>query len=385
MLLLRTPESSTYGIKWLRRYEALSGAAVNILGELRDKNTRLRKKLNKYNNIISFITGSLIDAVLNYLLLIVILFWILSIPISILIKILATSYCVLRRPLYSVRHIPMNWRQIALHTDLLRLPELVPGYESATESRSQQATWFSLRYSSAKAELYRIMTPSELFKTARYKSPIAKMILGIIIYPTLLVVIVVPFIIIFHFTSMFYRFSLKSSSIIYFPLIYISGGLSRVKNVDVELDKIRNGPIQKFGLYYAFVILVFFNLIPLAAYSAVIELRHGLESHYPLTTTPWFRDLVGYWLFLYEWKPLYVARAISAILTVALFFRADREIRDRKFGRGQPDQKVTVWLGALSIPRFICVVYTAAFGVYTLSPYISGIHLPLFSWDWWPA
>ena len=279
----------------------------------------------------------------------------------------------------------MNWRKIALHTDLFRVPELVPGYEATTGISTPRSTWFSLKYSAAKSEIYRELTPSQLFKNARFKSIPAKIILGVIIYPTAIITFIVPFIIIFHLTTLFYRFSLKSSSLVYFPLIYISGGLSNVRNIDIELDKIRNGPIQKFGLYYAIVILVIFNLIPLAAYSALIELRHEMEWQYPLATTPWFRDLVGYWLFLYGWKPLYVARAISAILTVALFFLADREIRHREFGTGQRDQKVTIWLGALSVPRFICVVYTAAFGVFTLIPYLSGIHLPSFIWDWWPV
>ena len=209
--------------------------------------------------------------------------------------------------------------------------------------------------------------------------------LGIIVYPSLFITIIIPFVLIFHITSIFYRYSLKSSSLLYFPLIYISGGISNTRNIDFELDRIRNGPVQKFGLYYAFVILVFFNLIPLAAYSIVIELRHQLELHYPLTNTTWFRDLVGYWLFLYGWKPLHAARAISAILTIALYISADIEIRHRKFERGQPDQRITVWLRMLSVPRSICVVYTTAFGLYTFIPYLSGIHLPSFSWDWWPV
>ncbi len=90
-------------------------------------------------------------------------------------------------------------------------------------------------------------------------------------------------------------------------------------------------------------------------------------------------------IYVYEWKPLNAARAISAALTVALFLYADWELRNRRHGPGRSDRGVRTRLGVMKVPRFVCVVYTTGFGLFTVGPYIERIHLPPFVWDWWPG
>ena len=245
---------------------------------------------------------------------------------------------------------------MALRTDIFLHPELVPEYN-------------------------RVETSFPKTFTVKGAADVSHREDGILIYLFVTIVITLPLIIFLYGSALIYRYSLKTSSIIYFPLIYISGGF--IKGVPaIELNSIRTGPIQRFSLYYALFALVFLTVVPILAYSNLVELRTGFEQQYSFANEPWFRDLVGYWIYAYEWKPLYAARAISAALTVALFFYADWEIRNRKFGAGRSDRGVRTWLGAMKLPRFVCVAYTTGFGLFTVVPYID---LPPFVWDWWPA
>ena len=349
-MLLRTPESTEMGVDWFARYEKL-----------------LIKPTDLNPNALIYIVG-------------ILMLIIFSLPISILIKIFATAYYVLTRPVHAFQQITQNWHRMALRSDIYLRPEIVPGYEILPgydkEIRAEDGSVFKVTVIIS----FIIMIKRNLFREDTIKM---RILLGILIL-IFSVFTVIPIIFIIYGSALIYRYSLKSSSIIYFPLIYISGGFTGGTSAK-ELDSIRTGAMQRFSLYYALFILIILTVVPILAYSILVELRTGLEQQYSFANEPWFHDLVGYWIYAYEWKPLYAARAISAALTVALFFYADWEIRNRKFDPDRSDRGVRTWLGAMKLPRFVCVAYTTGFGLFTVVPYIERVHLPPFVWEWWPA
>lgn len=381
-LLLRTPQSEDMGLKWFDHYESF----LNITNPLHGvRSATSNVKLVKIHNLRGFISWLYaemrfqisqltFDYRILYVIIILFFYQLLSIPVALIIKFVVTVYFLVRHPIYTLSCVPRNWQRIALQTDIFQAPEYVPGYE-AYKSTSQ-ATRITLKFSIVLQicyepilYLFQIVKDTQhdpvwlrLFRITKAVSILAGG-LGYSVYN----------IILFYIPTTIYRYSLKSSSIIYAPLIYVAGGFSKITNVNEELDQIRNGITGKATLCYAVFALVTFGLVPLIFHSFVIEVFSHIEADIPAEKREMFRSIVGHWIFVYAWIEVHISRFISAIHTIVLVILADREIRKRQYGVEVNDDKLRKRIRGIKIVRSITGSYTAIKGAIILAPLI---HIP---------
>ena len=381
-LLLRSPQSEDMGLKWFDHYESF----LNLTNPLHGSRPQTPNvKWKTIHDLRGFISWSSAEMKFLYsqvkfsnrfflFILILLYYQLLSILVALIIKFVVTVYFLFRHPIYTLSCVPLNWQRIALQTDIFQAPEYVPGYE-AYKSTSE-ATRITLKFSLIlQICLEPLLYIFQMVKDTQH-DPVGLRVFRI----TNAVVILMGGlsysnynIILFYIPTTIYRYSLKSSSIIYAPLIYVAGGFSRITNVNEELNQIRNGISGKATLWYAVFALVSFGFVPLIFHSFVIEIFSRIEADILAEKREMFRSIVGHWIFVYAWTEVHISRFISAILTIVLVILADREIRKRQYGTGMNDDKLRNWIRGMKIVRSITGSYTAIKGAIILTPLI---HIP---------
>jgi hypothetical protein len=130
---------------------------------------------------------------------------------SLIIRFVAIIYGVLSQPTETIKAIPNNWKRLTLATDFLHPPEVIPGIEtlpapdSSDPTLRAQAILFEWKFTN----VVRIM----LFHGHDASLDLSVRIVGGLIAIPLFVIIYVPVVL--------FRLSVKSTSLVYIPLIYV--------------------------------------------------------------------------------------------------------------------------------------------------------------------
>ena len=223
---------------------------------------------------------------------------------TVAIRIAATILTLVSSPRESLLAIPGNWVRVALAMDHRHPPELLPGLETAHEP---QASLENLKYGKLRS-LIISATESALFQK-----------LGVLAI---------------YGSAVMYRFFLKSTSLIYFPLIWIS-------DVPLTANGILNFPLERVRRWYAWAILV----VMLSPLVISFHTPDTLATHRDRAIYSYVLPVSTYW-----WQ---ISRVIAVGVTIAVYFYA-RTLATRQV---QPETERTIIAGANRL-RAACAVFT---------------------------
>ncbi len=277
-LLLRTDVSTHRGLSWLD----IIYAKYLIFALIPFKNEFSKKRETKD---------------IHFLQVLIIVYFLLIVGfISFFIKILATLFTVLQKPLYSIKEIPYNWFRIAFAIDLIDPPELIPGIENCDfhDELPKSIKWSVLgrrMFSTIKSTKLRNFSSFLIF------SPV------IIVYCFM------------YLPAFLYRFSLKSTTLIYFPLIWLIGGKNqKQKNIKLIVDDLLDSKYERLKYYFSWFAIFVLTIFPLCLsfyWQNLINILSGKEVliyFFPL-------EQIGSW---------HITRFVSALITIILIIFADK-------------------------------------------------------------
>jgi len=258
---------------------------------------------------------------------------------SLIIKFAATTFTcfqqlLLRRSGTCLHVIPLNWYRIVLATDMAHPPEFLPGIESRqyqilTDKISQ------LRFS---RWMDNLTTQEDVF------IKIMDIMRGAFLFlPALL-----------------YRWSLKSSALFYLPFLWIIGTSVQRQQLQLHLDEQltlwRESALAMIGLIYAFIVVIFFTIVPLCLR---IKLQHLALPQHELI------DLIVPFFMTFEWEAWHVARLLGALITIGTWFYVDKILIQRRFRQEVGDTEAQVIFHLLRI-RQLLSLFTLGCGFYVL-------------------
>ncbi len=235
-------------------------------------------------HILSVLKGILLSLI--YPLLLIIIFTIA--------KIAATFFVLGTRPLKTISLIPVNWRKFVFSIDISIIPEALPGIERS--NRVANKLEHSLRFST-------IVNAAKHFVYRRGKINIYVTIASIIIFTVLFL------------PSIIYRFSIKGTSIVLSPLLWISSKVATVREIRYVLLINRYDILSIIVVIYsAFVIISFFIRIYFTFALDNMEVVAFSENWINLFVSI---DVIPVWQ---------IAAAVNGILAIVLFLRSQRHL-----------------------------------------------------------
>jgi hypothetical protein len=301
--------------------------------------------------------------------------------------------------LRSLSAIPTNWREVCLITDSTKGLELIPGVEVfphgplimelQSEATAQMRMSFAL--------LFRILfrpnarpDPAQPELMPRDWSSAFKALTIATVIPVFILCIlpsVVPMFIVFsaliitHVLAWWYRISLKSTAIIWLPLLYIAADIvPRDWSAGRRLETICTAATARVMRVYAFAVGILL-LVKIGSqivwYKTIVAMERSYE--WLSVVSPLVRPIdVPVWQ---------VCSLINAAGAWGLLFFADWQLRKRKDGEGWSDKTVDYWLSWTSIIRWGITLYTSICTLYALYVIVKNSHPPaweyrLFPWEW---
>lgn len=144
-----------------------------------------------------------------------------------IIKITLTIRNLFGNFLHSIRCMPNNWIKLVLAMDFAHPPELVPGIEGSEIGSRFIITWSVISKDFKKPRKSRLMIGAACYASFTYAP------------------------------AWLYRISVKSTSLMYLPLIWVAHGLDvKVEKVDVILDEILSSQLSRIKRWYACLVLL---------------------------------------------------------------------------------------------------------------------------------
>jgi hypothetical protein len=273
-------------------------------------------------------------------------------PIEILvIKFRATLRSLFCFPRETIRAIPGNWKKIALCTDFGAVPEILPGTETMPFKGEIVGKFGGIFF-------------DRKFWQEFLTTPLYLNIPTIIVHLSALII------------SFSYRWSLKSTALIWSPLLWYMRPIYPAADLEYRLAQILQLAMSKVSLWYsAFFVCLFLAKVYILAYAgkymAVIDRILG----WPLLRSLF--EPAGIPL----WQLVAVLNATSAIL---IFFVADYLQHALKHGRQLPVQAIIGTDRIVSNFRNTATCYTLLCTLY-VSVQETGVSLPpiglkLFPW-----
>jgi hypothetical protein len=201
------------------------------------------------------------------------------------------------------------------------------------------------------------------------------------------------YLLILHIPSILYRWSLKSTSLIYFPLLWsIRKHLNSGSRVEDKIGDITQDGMERISRWYAWFVIIILTALPIgflfSAYSARLKYSPSIDLFVSSTISP----VLGYQIlkiFLFvtldriEIGSWHVARLIGACITIWLYYYA-RKAR-RKVDKGiwqEPD--VERRIGVAAFIRSCLGIFTAFCSVGIILTSVRWYDLPAIVIRWFP-
>ncbi|WP_315772184.1 MULTISPECIES: hypothetical protein [unclassified Bradyrhizobium] len=251
------------------------------------------------------------------------------------------------RPMGAIAAVPDNWRKIVLCTDLTTLPELAPGIEGlATFSEI-----FIVRFSDVPLEpsLGRARQAAGLFY--------------------LLIFVYAP--------ASVYRWSIKSTSLIWSPLLWAFRPIQAEEDPLQLAEQIQVLTVYRISRLYSAGILFLFaaKLYLLLAWSSLKE---------PAQSIPGW-DTIAHYLVPEAIPGWHIAAATNAALTWLIFLKAERYTLDRAQHERSQLSNIRVFFAISFTTRNLLTIYTATCTLYltiTLATAIDVSKIRIIGFPW---
>jgi hypothetical protein len=276
-----------------------------------------------------------------------------------LIKIMCLIKVVLRKPLQSISSIPTNFYKYVFVTDSLQSPEVVPG---SNEIKSEYMSNFNA-YNMIRVfgRMFVYASPNDNKSIPVVIGSIFGMLFLFITFGALLIALVS--------ISISFRFSIKSTALLWLPLLWIIHQAQPGANV---LDRIQLDvklPSTKLMLAYSICVALGF-VVKLGLLFEVWKFTKLSWSGPPLEVLA-TRLVAPYDLPLWQ-----VTSALNAGLAWAYFFRAKRYLLARYTAEAAPERRIQREYVAFQVVRTIFSLYAIACTLYIAAATASQIQWP---------
>ena len=275
------------------------------------------------------------------------------IPALILSKILITIYCLIRHPVSSISQIPSNWIRIVLATDFLRPPEVFPGTERIWKRSGINRPYFPPFY--------------HIFKAAKDLLLVERKLPG-----RRVVLFIFPIILVFaYFPSISYRLSLKSTSILWTPILWAVQPFS--KKYD-DSSYIISSSLMKLVRFYSVIVILLFTIkimilseILNVSFSGVPEIANQIIE--PLSIPLW-----------------QVGAVFNAILTWIIYFYSEWHsgVSTGKFESSSRSSNRELPVKICKVVKNFISIYIISCTTYILYKYTNEINWIVFEFQFWP-
>ncbi len=273
-------------------------------------------------------------------------------------RIFATVVAFFMHPVNSVASIPHNWARVNLSTDLSYPPELLPEFE--------------LNGTKLLCNKYKI--PSDLmwsnfmtlFKRKEFdENWVVQVIFILAFFPVITTFIFIKS------PSIIYRLSLKSTSIIYLPLLWIIGKKVPAGMILKDyIEEIIGSQYEQLKRIYAWIVMIFLTLMPLFVLFALETVDRTFRGE----------EIAGYFFPLAEISSWHITRFISALLTLALYYWSDNIYLRIQKGIEYEKQYYRGSVNAIKIIRTMATMWTLGCGLYLLYSNFDWSTLPTIRW-----
>ena len=253
------------------------------------------------------------------------------------VRFIATVVSFARHPLVALREIPKNWFRITFGVDTKVPPEVIPEHSTAQIG----ALW----------EGFPDNFPNRL-------------------------VLMIPFIPIF-LPAILYRFSLKATSIIYAPLVFVAHStFSEGADLRTKLELIKRGDLSRIRVWY--------GVIAILAFAAKLVLMMNL----PGFTDWWNEHPASRFLALYvapaeipKWQ---LAELANSALAIGAMLFARRALLGYDLQHPWPEVAVKRLLGLVSGLRWVLALYAILCTGYITMRAAQHWHWPALGEQWLP-
>lgn len=322
--------------------------------------------------------------------------------LSLFYRIRSIMVVILRNPIECLKSVPNNWKNAftssILHDDL----EVIPGYGSyPVLYRKKQEMGYCLRGSISSPFITGHLFALGCFiyliiYTPQYWSsyPVARYIIAAtaISYAVYLVpkpkrrgirtvteyyvdafagITASLFISIILVISLIYKWSLKSTLLIWSPIIYMTGGAFRKNLAGEQLLLIRKSVVEAIKRYYG----LFTGSLMALKYVAMI---FGIETVLiAASNNGQFIEDVIQPMKINVWQIVVI---VNAALSWVLFFYCDKELIRREAGRGHDNRAVSNMIGTINYLRAFGATYTIGCSFWIVGRL--ALHLRPFPVDW---
>jgi hypothetical protein len=379
-LLLKTNDSQARGLRWMKSVLSLTdrfyfSKFVEPIVNFLDRKVNTDKSIKHFLNapfIRTLISSSLI-------MFIWLMFLIIALATSILIRFSATLTSLCLDTTNSMLAIPQNWQRICLSMDLAHPPELLPGIDEIDVQAIRE---------SELGEFMEIIKFKQFVNHYFYTAFDADDRLTYVI-----LLLRYSFTLIIYVPSIVYRWSLKSTSLVYLPLMWaVRSNLTSANSAADKTGDILQDGIERLSRWYAWFVIVFLTALPMAflfyAYSARMRFSDRIDFFISSTISPVLSyQILKIFLFVtpdrIEIGSWHLTRFAGAVITVWLYNYTQKS--KRKIDKGiWSESDVERRIGVAAFSRSCLAIWTTVCSVAIVLTSVRWYMLPEVVIRWFP-
>lgn len=234
------------------------------------------------------------------------------------IRITATAYWAIRRPLQTLKEVPQNWLRQSFCIDFFHPPEIIP-------------------LEAVKGDSTGALTFAEILRDIRVSDGITEKMAFTLFYSPVLIIGYLP--------SMIYRVSFKATAIAYAPFIWVAHAtLRNPLSTKLRLERFTKGELEKVRrIISLFIVTILAAKIGLV-WGGWLE-QSFIESKFPSKKLAESLVAFGSWPW---WQ---ITLTADALLTFFLFFFADAALGRIDSPQAWKEERTLETVSAISFLR----------------------------------
>jgi hypothetical protein len=295
----------------------------------------------------------------------------------VIVRFLSIAYSFIRYPIVSIGEIPSNWFRLVLTVDIFYPPEMFPFFEAeAIQGFIYKSAPFQGLINFQGLVKWKPFFNSLRENLSNFRSDDEDYTKNSVLIAYILIALLI------YLPSLLYRISIKSTSIIYLPLIYIAGNkISQNANIRIVLTDILQSKFERIKIMFAHVMAFFTIFIPVIIFIYKQQIAKWLSESYLLSYILPMEKIFAYLFPIHEINSWHLARSCNVLITLSMFYYADK-IRVRlDAGDHSMDERALFLLTSGRRLRTVLSLWTIFCGLYLVySTVDGGIQLPRIRW-----